>query len=96
MALLAVKRGADEDHQEKCLSQLYDHMPEGLTPLATLKNDQQRQQLGESRPSPEPVPCCCLARLVSRGGLGGAGVPQHHAGGAVSEVSRLLSVEAEL
>lgn len=27
-----LKPGADEDHQEKCLSQLYDHMPEGLTP----------------------------------------------------------------
>ncbi|KAM6153864.1 rhophilin-2 [Erethizon dorsatum] len=42
-----LKRGADEDHQEQCLSQLYDHMPEGLTPLATLKNDQQRRQLGK-------------------------------------------------
>lgn len=45
-----MKRGADEDHQEQCLSQLYDHMPEGLTPLATLKNDQQRRQLGVSQP----------------------------------------------
>ncbi|XP_007539530.1 rhophilin-2 [Erinaceus europaeus] len=43
-----LKPGADEDHQEKCLSQLYDHMPEGLTPLATLKNDHQRKQLGKS------------------------------------------------
>ncbi|PNI17957.1 hypothetical protein CK820_G0050631, partial [Pan troglodytes] len=43
-----VKPGTDLDHQEKCLSQLYDHMPEGLTPLATLKNDQQRRQLGKS------------------------------------------------
>lgn len=43
-----LKPGADEDHQEKCLSQLYDHMPEGMTPLATLKNVQQRQQLGKS------------------------------------------------
>ncbi|XP_077888317.1 rhophilin-2 isoform X2 [Ictidomys tridecemlineatus] len=42
-----LKPGADEDHQEKCLSQLYNHMPEGLTPLATLKNDHQRQQLGK-------------------------------------------------
>ncbi|XP_010639261.1 rhophilin-2 [Fukomys damarensis] len=42
-----LNRGADEDHQEQCLSQLYDHMPEGLTPLATLKNDQQRRQLGK-------------------------------------------------
>ncbi|XP_007952541.1 rhophilin-2 [Orycteropus afer afer] len=44
----AVKPGADEDHQEKCLSELYDHMPEGLTPLATLKNEHQRRQLGKS------------------------------------------------
>ena len=43
---VAVKPGEDEDHQEKCLSQLYSHMPEGLTPLATLKNVHQRQQLG--------------------------------------------------
>ncbi|XP_003798478.1 rhophilin-2 [Otolemur garnettii] len=42
-----LKPGADEDHQEKCLSQLYDHMPEGLTPLATLKNEQQRRHLGK-------------------------------------------------
>ncbi|XP_011370156.1 rhophilin-2 isoform X1 [Pteropus vampyrus] len=43
-----LKPGADEDHQEKCLSQLYGHMPEGLTPLATLKNSHQRLQLGKS------------------------------------------------
>ncbi|KAI5931205.1 Rhophilin-2 [Manis javanica] len=43
-----LKPGADEDHQEKCLSQLYDRMPEGLTPLATLKNGHQRRQLGKS------------------------------------------------
>ncbi|XP_017359737.1 rhophilin-2 [Cebus imitator] len=43
-----VKPGTDVDHQEKCLSQLYNRMPEGLTPLATLKNGQQRRQLGKS------------------------------------------------
>lgn len=42
-----LKPGADEDHQEKCLSQLYDRMPEGMTPLATLKNDGQRVLLGK-------------------------------------------------
>ncbi|KAM7339847.1 hypothetical protein ACRRTK_000462 [Alexandromys fortis] len=41
-----LKPGVDVDHQEKCLSQLYDHMPEGMAPLATLKNDRQRMQLG--------------------------------------------------
>ncbi|KAK7811860.1 hypothetical protein U0070_024123 [Myodes glareolus] len=40
-----LKPGTDVDHQEKCLSQLYDHMPEGMAPLATLKNDGQRMQL---------------------------------------------------
>lgn len=45
-AVFAVKPGTDVDHQEKCLSQLYDHMPEGMAPLATLKNDGQRMQLG--------------------------------------------------
>ncbi|KAK2088155.1 Rhophilin-2 [Saguinus oedipus] len=44
--------GTDVDHQEKCLSQLYDRMPEGLTPLATLKNGQQRRQLGACPPAP--------------------------------------------
>ena len=53
VVLVAVKPGADEDHQEKCLSQLYDHMPEGLTPLATLKNSHQRQHLGACH-SPTP------------------------------------------
>ncbi|XP_075393305.1 rhophilin-2 [Tenrec ecaudatus] len=43
-----LKPGADVDHQEKCLSQLYNHMPEGMTPLATLKNGSQRRQLGKS------------------------------------------------
>uniref|UniRef100_A0A8C0ZSJ1 Rhophilin-2 n=1 Tax=Castor canadensis TaxID=51338 RepID=A0A8C0ZSJ1_CASCN len=42
-----LKPGADSDLQEKCLSQLYTQMPEGLTPLATLRNDQQRRQLGK-------------------------------------------------
>ncbi|EDL03020.1 rhophilin-2 [Mus musculus] len=42
-----LKPGADEDHQEKCLSQLYDRMPEGMTPLATLKNAGQRVLLGK-------------------------------------------------
>ncbi|XP_006867372.1 PREDICTED: rhophilin-2 [Chrysochloris asiatica] len=43
-----LKPGADEDHQEKCMSQLYNRMPEGLTPLATLKNVHQRRLLGKS------------------------------------------------
>nr|XP_056718536.1 rhophilin-2 [Euleptes europaea] len=38
----------DEDQQEKAFSQLYDHMPEGLTPLALLKDRGQRKQLGKA------------------------------------------------
>uniref|UniRef100_A0A8D0H601 Rhophilin-2 n=1 Tax=Sphenodon punctatus TaxID=8508 RepID=A0A8D0H601_SPHPU len=38
----------DEDQQEKALSQLYDHMPEGLTPLTILKDIVQRKQLGKA------------------------------------------------
>ncbi|XP_026310633.1 endothelin-converting enzyme 2 [Piliocolobus tephrosceles] len=58
-----VKPGTDLDHQEKCLSQLYDRMPEGLTPLATLKNDQQRRQLGACPPASRPGPhSSCVPR----------------------------------
>ncbi|XP_078526573.1 rhophilin-2 [Lissotriton helveticus] len=38
----------DEDKQEKALSQLYDHMPEGLTPLTILKDNIQRIQQGKA------------------------------------------------
>lgn len=63
--LIAVEPGADADHQEKCLSQLYDHMPEGLTPLATLKNAHQRRQLGACwRPSSLPARAPFDAQLV--------------------------------
>lgn len=69
MAFIAVKPGADEDHQEKCLSQLYDHMPDGMTPLATLKNGQQRRLLGTCWPS-----CLQGRRWVPRAGLREHGV----------------------
>ncbi|CAH2324210.1 rhophilin-2 isoform X1 [Pelobates cultripes] len=38
----------DEDKQEKCLSQLYDSMPEGLTAQTILKDRLQRTQLGKA------------------------------------------------
>ncbi|XP_062442087.1 rhophilin-2 [Rhea pennata] len=38
----------DEDQQEKALSQLYDHMPEGLMVLTILKDKVQRKQLGKA------------------------------------------------
>ncbi|XP_069495263.1 rhophilin-2 [Ambystoma mexicanum] len=41
-------RSDDEDKQEKSLSQLYDHMPEGLTAMTILKDSIQRTQQGKS------------------------------------------------
>lgn len=41
-----MQSGDDEDQQEKALSQLYDHMPEGLMVLTVLKDKLQRKQLG--------------------------------------------------
>ncbi|XP_075045295.1 rhophilin-2 [Mixophyes fleayi] len=38
----------DEDKQEKALSQLYDHIPDGLTAMKILKDKQQRTQLGKA------------------------------------------------
>ncbi|XP_048371823.1 rhophilin-2 isoform X2 [Sphaerodactylus townsendi] len=43
-----LRQNDDEDQQEKALSQLYDHMPEGLTPLALLRDRGQRKQLGKA------------------------------------------------
>ncbi|KAM9302387.1 rhophilin-2 [Gastrophryne carolinensis] len=43
-----LRPGDDEDKQEKALSQLYDHIPEGLTAMKILKDTQQRAQLGKS------------------------------------------------
>lgn len=70
MAVFAVKPGADVDHQEKCLSQLYDRMPEGMTPLATLKNHGQRMLLGAcSRPGVDSARSSA-SEWGSGGGLG--------------------------
>lgn len=83
VAFIAVKPGADEDHQEKCLSQLYDHMPEGLTPLATLKNGHQRRLLGTCRLScsrgPGQVPGAGLREqgVLSRHGHRGSVIMRH-------------------
>ncbi|XP_063802066.1 rhophilin-2 isoform X2 [Pseudophryne corroboree] len=38
----------DEDKQEKALSQLYDHIPDGLTAMKILKDKSQRTQLGKA------------------------------------------------
>ncbi|XP_051948546.1 rhophilin-2-like isoform X2 [Xyrauchen texanus] len=38
----------DEDKQEKALSQIYDTMPEGHSPLDILKNKEERQRIGKA------------------------------------------------
>lgn len=38
----------DEDHQEKTLSQVYDRLPEGRTPLDLLKKKEERDRVGET------------------------------------------------
>lgn len=38
----------DEDKQEKALSQLYDAMPDGRSPLDVLKDKEERRKIGES------------------------------------------------
>ncbi|XP_066570129.1 rhophilin-2 isoform X2 [Amia ocellicauda] len=38
----------DEDHQEKAMSQLYDSMPEGHSPLDILKSKDERTRLGKA------------------------------------------------
>lgn len=39
----------DEDQQEKTLSQVYDRLPEGRTPLDILKKKEERERIGKSR-----------------------------------------------
>ncbi|XP_053127489.1 rhophilin-2 [Hemicordylus capensis] len=43
-----LRQNDDEDQQEKAFSQLYDHMPEGVKPLAVLRDRGQRRQLGKA------------------------------------------------
>lgn len=38
----------DEDHQEKTLSQVYDRVPEGRTPLDILKKKEERDRIGKT------------------------------------------------
>lgn len=39
----------DEDQQEKTLSQVYDRLPEGRSPLDILKNKDERTRIGKSQ-----------------------------------------------
>uniref|UniRef100_A0A6J0V5Y0 Rhophilin-2 n=1 Tax=Pogona vitticeps TaxID=103695 RepID=A0A6J0V5Y0_9SAUR len=43
-----LRENDDEDQQEKAFSQLYDHMPEALPPLAILRDRVRRKQLGKA------------------------------------------------
>nr|XP_020668313.1 rhophilin-2 isoform X3 [Pogona vitticeps] len=43
-----LRENDDEDQQEKAFSQLYDHMPEALSPLAILRDRVRRKQLGKA------------------------------------------------
>uniref|UniRef100_A0A8D2L4S9 Rhophilin Rho GTPase binding protein 2 n=1 Tax=Varanus komodoensis TaxID=61221 RepID=A0A8D2L4S9_VARKO len=43
-----IRENDDEDQQEKAFSQLYDHVPDGMTPLGILKDNAQRKQLGKA------------------------------------------------
>lgn len=38
----------DEDQQEKTLSQVYDRLPEGRSPLDILKKKEERERIGKS------------------------------------------------
>ncbi|XP_065809241.1 rhophilin-2 isoform X2 [Labrus bergylta] len=38
----------DEDQQEKTLSQVYDRLPEGRSPLDILKNEEERKRIGKA------------------------------------------------
>lgn len=51
MTLCAVGPNDDEDQQEKTLSQVYDGLPEGRTPLDILKNKEERQRIGKCQES---------------------------------------------
>ncbi|XP_020797074.1 rhophilin-2 isoform X1 [Boleophthalmus pectinirostris] len=50
LALLDHQLGAqdDEDQQEKALSQVYDHIPDGRTPLDILKRREEREKIGKA------------------------------------------------
>lgn len=46
----------DEDQQEKTLSQVYDRLPEGRTPLDILKKKDERERIGKSEQDDSGVP----------------------------------------
>lgn len=47
-SLSSVGVNDDEDQQEKTLSQVYDRLPEGRTPLDILKKKEEREHIGKS------------------------------------------------
>lgn len=48
VSLRSVGLSDDEDQQEKTLSQVYDRLPEGRSPLEILKKKDERERIGKS------------------------------------------------
>ncbi len=46
--MCSVSPSDDEDQHEKTLSQVYDRLPEGRSPLDILKNEDERKRMGKS------------------------------------------------
>lgn len=46
--MCSVDSSDDEDQQEKTLSQVYDRLPEGDSPLDILKSKDERERIGKS------------------------------------------------
>lgn len=48
LSVCSVSPSDDEDQQEKTLSQVYDRLPEGRSPLDILKSKDERESIGKS------------------------------------------------
>lgn len=69
-SLSSVGVSDDEDQQEKTLSQVYDRLPEGRTPLDILRKKEERGRIGKSehrahRPVNNSSPHLTLPVLLS-------------------------------
>lgn len=63
--LHAVTLSDDEDKQEKALSQVYDTMPDGRSPLEILRKKQERRHIGETFHTTTLSFCDDMKHLVS-------------------------------
>ncbi len=48
LSVCSVGPSDDEDQQEKTLSQVYDRLPEGVSPPDILKSKDERERIGKS------------------------------------------------